>query len=326
MKSVPEDSAAAAYTVHWSRAQILRDVGDGLRKIPKELPSKYFYDERGSELFEQITELAEYYLTRAERSLLEQKVPALITKLATSSLVELGAGSASKTRIILDAMRNRGTARCYVPIDVSADFLETTAALLRAEYPDMAIIPVVSDITAPFTLPNLAEPVLIAFLGSTIGNFDRASAVALLSHVAGLMKPGDWFLLGADLRKDPGILHAAYNDSLGVTAAFNLNLLARLNRELGADFPLDLFEHRAFYNSNEHRIEMHLVARGDFTVFIPGGGSFAFSREETVRTELSHKYDRQTIEAILNSSGMALDDWITDERNDFALVVARPRA
>lgn len=324
MKSLPEESAAAPYTVHWSREQILKDVRDGLQKNRKELPSKYFYDERGSELFEQITELPEYYLTRAERSLLERKIPALIAQLAPSSLVELGAGSASKTRIILDAMRNRGTAKCYVPIDVSADFLKTTAALLRAEYPGMAIIPVVSDITAPFALPTLAEPVLIAFLGSTIGNFDRASAVTLLSHVGGLMRPGDSFLLGADLRKDPGILHAAYNDSLGVTAAFNLNLLARLNRELGADFPLDLFKHRAFYNPDEHRIEMHLVARDNFTVSIPGAGTFEFARDETVRTELSHKYDRETIEDILNSSGMVLDAWITDERNDFALVVARP--
>lgn len=324
MKSLPEESAAAPYTVHWSREQILKDVRDGLQKNRKELPSKYFYDERGSELFEQITELPEYYLTRAERSLLERKIPALIAQLAPSSLVELGAGSASKTRIILDAMRNRGTAKCYVPIDVSADFLKTTAALLRAEYPGMAIIPVVSDITAPFALPTLAEPVLIAFLGSTIGNFDRASAVTLLSHVGGLMRPGDSFLLGADLRKDAGILHAAYNDSLGVTAAFNLNLLARLNRELGADFPLDLFKHRAFYNPDEHRIEMHLVARDNFTVSIPGAGTFEFVRDETVRTELSHKYDRETIEEILNSSGMVLDAWITDERNDFALVVARP--
>lgn len=324
MKSLPEESAAAPYTVHWSREQILKDVRDGLQKNRKELPSKYFYDERGSELFEQITELPEYYLTRAERSLLERKIPALIAQLAPSSLVELGAGSASKTRIILDAMRNRGTAKCYVPIDVSADFLKTTAALLRAEYPGMAIIPVVSDITAPFALPTLAEPVLIAFLGSTIGNFDRASAVTLLSHVGGLMRPGDSFLLGADLRKDAGILHAAYNDSLGVTAAFNLNLLARLNRELGADFPLDLFKHRAFYNPDEHRIEMHLVARDKFTVSIPGAGTFEFVRDETVRTELSHKYDRETIEEILNSSGMVLDAWITDERNDFALVVARP--
>jgi L-histidine N-alpha-methyltransferase len=324
LKSPPDESAPAAYTVHWTREQILRDVGDGLRMNPKELPSKYFYDERGSELFEQITALPEYYLTRAERSLLENKIPALIAQLAPSSLVELGAGSASKTRVILDAMRNRGSAKCYVPIDVSAEFLKSTAALLRAEYPEMQILPVVSDITAPFTLPKLAEPVLIAFLGSTIGNFDRASAVSLLSHVAGLMKAGDSFLLGADLRKDPAVLHAAYNDSLGVTAAFNLNLLSRLNRELGANFPLELFEHRAFYSAEEHRIEMHLVARDSFRVSIPGAGDFDFARGESVRTELSHKYDRETIHDILKSSGMELVDWIPDARNDFALVVARP--
>jgi L-histidine N-alpha-methyltransferase len=324
LKSPPEESASA-YTVHWTREQILRDVREGLSKTPKELPSKYFYDERGSELFERITALPEYYLTRAERSLLEQKIPALIARLEPNSLVELGAGSASKTRIILDAMRSRGSAKCYVPIDVSAEFLKSTAALLRSEYPEMEILPVVSDITAPFTLPKLAEPVLIAFLGSTIGNFDRSSAVTLLSHVATLMKPGDSFLLGADLRKDRAILHAAYNDSAGVTAAFNLNLLARLNRELGANFPLELFEHRAFYSTDEHRIEMHLIARSDLTVAIPGAGTFEFVQGESVRTELSHKYDKKTIQEILNSSGMKLLEWITDERSDFALVVARIR-
>jgi L-histidine N-alpha-methyltransferase len=325
LKSPPEESAPAPYTVRWSREQILRDVRDGLRKNPKELPSKYFYDERGSELFERITELPEYYLTRAERSLLERKIPAVIAKLAPSSLVELGAGSASKTRIILDAMRSRESAKSYVPIDVSAEFLESTAALLRTEYPDITILPVVSDITAPFTLPRLAQPVLIAFLGSTIGNFDRPSAVALISHVTDLMNPGDTFLLGADLRKDAAVLHAAYNDSQGVTAAFNLNLLARLNRELGASFPVEKFEHRAFYGTDEHRIEMHLVARDSFKVSIPGAGEFAFARGESIRTELSHKYDRAAIEEILGAAQMELVDWITDERNEFALVIARPK-
>src|SRR3954463_12805596 len=216
------------YTVRRSRQQMLRDVRLGLSKSPKQLSPKYFYDERGSELFEEITQLPEYYLTRAERSLLELKFATIVSGGRPCSLVELGAGSATKTRIILDAMRNSGCAECYVPIDVSRDFLEATALQLRADYPDMRIAPVVSDIREPFTLPPLAGPTLAVFLGSTIGNFSAEQAVALLSHCARAMAPADRFLLGADLIKSADVLNRAYNDSQGVTAAFNLNILHRL--------------------------------------------------------------------------------------------------
>ena len=302
---------------------MLRDVRDGLAQNPKRLSPKYFYDERGSELFEQITDLPEYYLTRAERALLLRTIPDLVGKLAPKSLVELGAGSASKTRIILDAMIARGSAAAYVPIDVSRDFLEMTAASLRKAYPEIEVTPVVSDITEPFDLPSLPSPVLVAFLGSTIGNFPRDPAVTLLSHIAALMGPDDAFLLGADLRKDEAILNAAYNDSQGVTAAFNLNVLARLNRELGADFPLEGFRHRAYYSSEYHRIEMHLVALSPMTVTIPEIGEVKFTEGETIRTELSYKYDRDTLAGILFDAGMRLDSWLPDEANVFALALAR---
>ena len=302
---------------------MVRDVREGLTHSPKRLSPKYFYDERGSELFEQITALPEYYLTRAERALLGNVIPGLVDEIAPHSLVELGAGSASKTRVILDAMVAAGKAASYVPIDVSRDFLETTAATLRRDYPQIEISPVVSDITEAFALPPLPPPVLIAFLGSTIGNFPRESAVTLLSHVAALMRPGDAFLLGADLRKDPAVLNAAYNDSQGMTAAFNLNLLERLNRELGANFPLDRFEHRAYYSMEHHRIEMHLVARAPLTVTIPEIGEVTFVEGETIRTELSYKYDLDTISAILADSGMRLDKWMPDSENAFALTLAR---
>jgi len=316
-------SSTAPYTVRRSREQMVRDVRQGLTTSPKRLSSKYFYDERGSQLFEQITRLPEYYLTRAERALLEQAVPGLIGELRPNTLVELGAGSATKTRIILDAMLAHASAACYIPIDVSRDFLEASADILRRKYPSVEIAPVVSDITEPFALPHTMPPVLFAFLGSTIGNFPREPAVALLSHVARLMKRGDAFLLGADLRKDPNVLHAAYNDAEGVTAAFNLNLLERLNRELGANFPIDQFEHRAYYSSEQNRIEMHLAARSPLTVMIPEIGLIKFAEGETIRTELSYKYDHDTLAGILRDSGMTLESWIPGADNVFALAVAR---
>jgi L-histidine Nalpha-methyltransferase len=311
------------YTVHRSRQQMLRDVRQGLTTTPKQLSPKYFYDERGSELFEEITQLPEYYLTRAERSLLEQRMSEIVATVRPCSLVELGAGSAIKTRLILDEMRSSGCAECYVPIDVSKDFLEATALQLRSEYPDSQITPVVSDITEPFDLPPMASPTLVVFLGSTIGNFPRQPAVRLLSHVAHVMGPSDRFLLGADLRKDPDVINRAYNDSKGVTAAFNLNVLQRLNRELGADFPVGDYAHKAFYSSEQHRVEMHLVARKAHNVVIPEIGEIKFREGESIRTELSYKYDRPTLEDILNAAGLVMEKWMPAADDSFALALAR---
>lgn len=305
---------------------MVRDVREGLSKANKQLSPKYFYDERGSELFEEITQLPEYYLTRAERSLLEQRISEIIAAVRPCSLVELGAGSATKTRLILDEMRSSGCAECFVPIDVSKEFLEATALQLQADYPDIRITPVVSDITEPFTLPPLANPTLVAFLGSTIGNFPREPAIRLLSHVARTMAPTDRFLLGADLIKDPEVINRAYNDSKGVTAAFNLNILERLNRELSADFPVGDYDHRAFYSSENHRVEMHLIARNAHKVVIPEIGEIQFRKGESIRTELSYKYDRATLEDILRSSGLVMEKWMPADDGSFALALARAEA
>jgi L-histidine N-alpha-methyltransferase len=302
---------------------MVRDVREGLTKMPKQLSPKYFYDERGSELFEEITQLPEYYLTRAERSLLEKRIHEIIAAVRPCSLVELGAGSANKTRLIIDEMLSSGCAECYVPIDVSKDFLEATALQLRVDYADIQITPVVSDITEPFTLPPVASPTLVAFLGSTIGNFPREPAIRLLSHVARAMRPDDRFLLGADLRKDPEIINRAYNDSKGVTAAFNLNILERLNRELGADFPVGEYDHKAFYSSDHHRVEMHLIARDAHKVVIPEIGEIRFAKGESIRTELSYKYDRATLEDILKAAGLLLENWMPADDGSFALALAR---
>jgi L-histidine N-alpha-methyltransferase len=311
------------YTVRRSRQQMVRDVRQGLTQKPKQLSPKYFYDERGSELFEEITQLPEYYLTRSERLLLENRIEEIVASVRPCSLVELGAGSATKTRIILDQMRISGCAECYVPVDVSKDFLEATAIQLRADYADIQIMPVVSDITEPFLLPPLASPTLVAFLGSTIGNFPREQAVNLLSHISRAMGPADRFLLGADLIKDSDVINRAYNDSKGVTAAFNLNILERLNRELGADFPIAEFEHRAFYNGAQHRVEMHLIARTPQKVIIPEIGEISFEAGESIRTELSYKYNRAMLEDILCASGLTMEQWLPAADDSFALALAR---
>jgi L-histidine N-alpha-methyltransferase len=251
--------------------EMVRDVACGLSRPQKEVPPKYFYDRRGSELFDEITRLPEYYLTRTERALLDCWSTALMATLRPRALVELGAGSADKTRRLLDAMVDVGSGEVYVPIDVSAEFLDDSAARLRDEYPTLGIEPLVGDIADPLDLDAaLPRPALIAFLGSTIGNFDPAAARSLLGHVATAMRRGDRFLLGADLRKNPAIIERAYNDSQGVTAEFNVNVLRVLNRDLGANFDLSRFEHRAVYDRGLHRIEMHLVSTDDQTVTIPG--------------------------------------------------------
>jgi L-histidine N-alpha-methyltransferase len=304
-------------------AELLRDVAQGLSRPQKELPPKYFYDRRGSELFDEITRLPEYYLTRTERALLDCWSGPLMAALRPAALVELGAGSADKTRFLLDAMVYAGRAEVYVPIDVSAEFLDESAARLRAEYPTLGIEPVVGDITDPLELgPDLPAPAVVAFLGSTIGNFDPVGARRLLRNISRALRAGDRFLLGADLRKSPAIIERAYNDAQGVTAEFNRNVLRVLNRELGADFNLDAFEHRAFYDRTLHRIEMHLVSTDDQVAHVPGVGDVAFAAGESIRTEISCKYDRGSLTELLGAAGLEIDRWITDGASTYALVVA----
>ena len=301
------------------------EVRQGLSCPQKELPPKFFYDTYGSELFEQITSTPEYYPTRTERGLLEALMPRWVRELRPVGLLELGAGSAGKSRIILDAMRAAGTLHSYVPVDVSAEFLAETARRLRAEYPGLRVTPAVADITVPLAPPTgLQRPALFAFLGSTIGNFPDADAVTLLRRVADLMQPGDRFLMGADLIKNRDPLEAAYNDDGGVTAEFNLNVLRVLNRDLGADFALDGFRHRAFFNAVEARIEMHLVSTRSQTVRVPGAGSFAFKPGETIRTEISRKFDRATLDRMFAAAGMRIERWETDAAGWYGLMLAAP--
>ena len=309
-----------------ARRRMLADVQQGLSRSQKELSPKYFYDARGSSLFEEITRLPEYYLTRVERRLLGLWIPSWIEELGPRTLVELGSGNASKTRILLDAMPARSF---FVPVDVSEELLEDTAEALRQEYPQLTVAPEVTDISHPLELPeSLPRPVLFAFLGSTIGNFAPAGAVRLLSHTRASMTSCDAFLLGIDLRpgpgKSPSELEAAYNDTRGVTAAFNMNVLRVLNRELGADFELSAFAHRAIYDDANARVEMHLVSERPQVVTIPGGGTFAFREGETVRTEISAKYDRDTIDGLFSAAGIGIVRWCEDERGRYALVLGRP--
>ncbi|HEU4882951.1 MAG TPA: L-histidine N(alpha)-methyltransferase [Longimicrobium sp.] len=305
---------------------ILREVAEGLSRPQKELSPKFFYDERGSRLFEEITRLPEYYLTRTERSLLERWMPEWIGGFAPRALVELGAGSAEKTRIVLDAIAATVESAVYVPVDVSAEFLDESAARIRAAYPSIDVVPVVADMTGDFALPaGLPHPTLHAFLGSTIGNFAPQPAVDLLRRVRGRMMETDRFLLGVDLRKDPSRIEAAYDDSAGVTAEFNRNMLRALNAMTGADFDADAWEHRAFYNREAHWIEMHLVSPRDHSVSIPGAGTFRFAAGETIRTEISAKHDRASVEAMFAAADLVIERWMTDADGLYAITLAAPR-
>lgn len=305
-------------------ARMREEVTAGLGAPQKALSPKYFYDERGSELFERITRLEEYYPTRTERELLVRHVPDWILAHEPASLVELGAGAADKTRTILDAMHRAVDEPVYVPIDISGDFLDRVARRLQEAYPDARVRPLVADITDGFHLPDdLPRPALFALLGSTIGNFPRDEGVELLRRVRAEMDPGDRFLLGFDLQKDVGILESAYNDAAGVTAEFNRNVLRVLNRELGADFDPGAFRHRARYCDADERIEMHLEALRPCTVTIPDAGTFRFEQGETIRTEVSCKYRRDTIEQMFHHAGLALERWARREPG-FALVLAAP--
>jgi L-histidine Nalpha-methyltransferase len=298
------------------------EVAAGLRREQKEISPKFFYDQRGSELFEAITRLPEYYPTRVERDLLEAFVPGWIKEVSPRSVVELGAGAAEKSRILLEALGRRAPGGTYLPIDISEEFLEDAAASLREDFPALRIRPVATDMTVELQIPpELPRPSVFALLGGTIGNFRPSRAAALLRRVRADMRDGDRFLMGVDLIKPVEILEAAYNDSAGITAEFNLNVLRVLNRELGADFDLAAFRHRAFYNASACRIEMHLVAASPVTVTVPGAGEFAFEAGETLRTEISCKYDRPRVVALLRDAGLQLDQWRTHPPG-FALVTA----
>jgi len=295
-------------------AVFLRDVLDGLSQPDKRLPCKYFYDQAGGELFEYICRLDEYYPTRCELAILERNASAMAEQMGAGvALIEYGSGSSRKTRLLLDRLRDPAA---YLPVDINGEQLQQTADNLSRLYPQLEVHPVEADFTRPFTLPVLDHPPsrrVVYFSGSTIGNFEPLFARDLLARIAGLCGPGGGLLIGVDLKKDPRILHAAYNDRLGITAAFNLNLLTRINRELGANFALDRYDHYAFYNPIPGRIEMHLLSRTAQTVHV-GSSAFVLCEGESICTEYSYKYSVDDFARLAHDAGLRVRQvWLDQE-------------
>ncbi|HYV15569.1 MAG TPA: L-histidine N(alpha)-methyltransferase [Conexibacter sp.] len=309
---------------------LAEDVLDGLTRPFKELPPKHFYDERGCELFDRITELPEYYPTRAERAILEAQAEAIVSATGAAELVELGSGTAAKTRVLLDAMGASGTLSRYVPFDVAESVVQESAEALVEEYPGLRVHGVVGDFERHLDRippPVPGEPRIVALLGGTIGNFPPGSRRRLLRDVAALLGPDDRLLLGTDLVKDPAVLEAAYDDSAGVTAEFNRNVLHVLNRELDADFPLEDFEHVAFFDRRNEWIEMRLRARRAASVRVGALGlDVELAAGEEIRTEISAKFTRARLVEDYAAAGLHLAGWHTDAGERFALSLAAPTA
>jgi L-histidine Nalpha-methyltransferase len=298
------------------------DVLDGLTRPFKEIPPKHFYDARGSELFEQICELPEYYPTRTERAILESSAEAIAERTGAAELVELGAGYATKTRILLDAL----PLDRFIPVDVSETTVRECAAQLVEEYPGLSVHGLVGDFERHLGhLPEPLGPRLVAFLGGTIGNFPPGSRRRFLRSIARTLGDDGWLLLGTDLVKDPRMLEAAYDDEAGITAEFNLNVLRVMNRELGSDFDLAGFDHVAFWDADREWIELRLRSRRRQTVRFPDLDlTVHFAQREELRTEISAKFTPTRVEGDLAAAGLELVDWFTDPDELFALSLARP--
>ncbi|MEU6282813.1 L-histidine N(alpha)-methyltransferase [Streptomyces sp. NPDC047028] len=313
-RTLPEDATDAA---------LRADVRRGLTATPKSLPPKWFYDARGSELFDEITGLPEYYPTRAEREILAGRSGEIAAASGARTLVELGSGSSEKTRYLLDALTGL---RAYVPVDVSESALIRAGQALVADRPDLDVHALIADFTAPLALPATPGPRLVAFLGGTIGNLLPAERAAFLATVRTLLAPGDGLLLGTDLVKDEGVLVRAYDDAAGVTAAFNKNVLAVIDRELGADFDPGAFDHVARWDADLEWIEMRLRSRTAQTVKIPALDlAVHFAAGEELRTEVSAKFRKDGVTGELAAVGMELTHWWTDEAGRFALSLSVAR-
>jgi dimethylhistidine N-methyltransferase len=294
-----------------------RDAIGDLSQHPKRLSPKYFYDATGSELFEAITKLPEYYPTRTELKILRDRgseIAAIIPKGA--ALVEFGAGATTKVRLLLE----KCAFGAYVPVDISGEFLNAQASGLRKDFPTLAVYPVAADFTAPFALPEQIAnmPKVGFFPGSTIGNFEPHEACRFLRSARDILGEGAQMIIGADLEKDERVLHDAYNDASGVTARFNLNVLVRINRELGGNFDLSAFTHRAIYNRERHRIEMHLISRKPQSVRMLGT-SFSFRTGETIHTENSYKYSIERLTALARGAGWEVRESWTDPNRMFSV-------
>jgi dimethylhistidine N-methyltransferase len=315
-----ETSAAEQRVESPLRSRFRQDVLAGLAGAVKSLPCKYFYDQRGSRLFDEICELDEYYLTRTELAIMRQFAPEMGQQIGPGvMLVEYGSGSSVKTRILLDHLPDPVA---YVPVDISGKHLRSTAQTLAVDYRHLEVLPVCADFTEDFALPaSSREPTHAAvyFPGSTIGNFRPARALRLLRRIADLCGTGGGLLIGVDLQKDVDVMEAAYNDERGVTAQFNLNLLHRINRELGADFDVEQFEHLAYYNPREGRVEIYIVSRRDqFVTF--ANREFRFRAGERIHTENSHKYTVEGFAALAAEAGLTLRRCWTDPRRNFAVM------
>lgn len=302
------------------------DIRTGLTQPFKELPPKYFYDERGSELFDAITTLPEYYQTRSERSILNRHAPTIVERIAAEELVELGSGTASKTRALLYAMAGAGSLRRYVPFDVDESVVEACADELIGLYPGLSVHGVVGDFGRDLGRVPTGDRRLFAFLGGTIGNLFPAQRAEFLAQLREMMGPQDGLLIGTDLVKDRAVLEAAYNDSAGVTAEFNRNVLRVINAGLGADFDPEAFQHVAFFDEANSWIEMRLRANGAQHVRIDGADlEVRFADGEEIRTEISAKFTREAVERELLAAGLGLDDFFTDDRTLFGLAFASRR-
>jgi L-histidine N-alpha-methyltransferase len=306
---------------------LAEDVLDGLTRPFKELPPKHFYDARGAELFDRICDLPEYYATRAERAILEQSAEELARLTGAVELVELGSGTAAKTRVLLDALYAAGTLERYVPVDVTERMVRDCAEELTHEYPGLRVHGVIGDFERHLDrVPPAAGPRVVAFLGGTIGNFPPGSRRRFLREIARLLGPEDYLLMGTDLVKDPNVLEAAYDDAQGVTAEFNRNVLRVLNRELQADFNPDDFEHVALFDSENQWIEMRLRARREHTTLVRDLDlSVHFDAGEEMRTEISAKFTPARLERDLSAAGLRLVRWLTDPEQLFALTLSRLR-
>ena len=310
--------AALRYETTEIEPPFARDVVSGLTARPKRLPPKYFYDEAGAQLFEEITALPEYYPTRCELAILRERAADIARFFPEgSALVEFGSGSSRKVRILLAAAP---TIAAYVPVDISSEMLSQEAEALRRDHPQLAVLPVEADFTQPFVLPAaVASRARTGFFpGSTIGNFEPHEACAFLRHAGRMLGRASALIIGVDLVKEASILHAAYNDAAGVTAKFNLNLLARINRELDGDFDLASFSHKAFYNSVRQRIEMHLVSKQRQKVKV-AGRVIEFRAGETIHTENSYKYTLETFGALARGSGWTPMSVWTDAGGNFSI-------
>ncbi|MGW2047415.1 L-histidine N(alpha)-methyltransferase [Streptomyces sp. NPDC001858] len=313
-RTLPEDATDAA---------LRADVRRGLTASPKTLPPKWFYDAHGSALFERITELPEYYPTRAEREILVDRAGEIAVAARARTLVELGSGSSEKTRLLIDAMTELDT---YVPVDVSESALAQAGQALIDERPGLNVHALIADFTARLRLPGSPGPRLVAFLGGTIGNLLPAERAAFLASVRALLAPGDALLLGTDLVKDERVLVRAYDDSAGVTAAFNKNVLAVVDRELGADFDPDAFDHVALWDADNEWIEMRLRSRTAQTVKVPALDlAVDFAAGEELRTEVSAKFRKEGVRAELHAAGLESTHWWTDAAGRFALSLSTVR-